>query len=132
MNSDFGQKKIGEKKFRIRRRTPRPAGGPPPSPGVQIVPLGPLTPLERSGTPKKPRKSVYIRCKNVLSSQSYAQNKILARFGVSGAHLGRAWAEGLSRAPETPLNQKMLERCRYERFDQIFFSAVSRALKCLA
>ena len=123
-------KKIGEFFFRIRRRTPRRAGRPPPSPGVQVVLLEPPTPLERSGTPKNLGKVYIFDVK--MSSQSYAQTTILAHFGVSGAHLGRAWAEGQSWARKTPLNQKMLEHCRYERFDQIFFSGFSRTLKGLA
>ena len=118
MNGDFGQKKCVKKIGPDVGPPGRPAGR--PLNGGPDRSVGASDPSRTVGDPEKPHKSVYIQCKNVLSSQSYAQNTILARVGVSGAHLGRAWAEGLSRARKTPLHPKMLEHCRYERFDQIW------------
>lgn len=130
MNNVFGQKNLCEKKV-LSDPPPgpparRPAGALPGPKVVQIVPLGPLTPLKRSGVPKNHGKVGSFGPATLCVAKIMPKTRFWAILGVSGAVWARLGPPGPVAGPR---NTKFKNHSRYERFGPKKFSGFSTTLK---
>ena len=139
MNIVFEQKILGEKNFRDPRpkkiSDPARAGpaGPPRSPKVvQIVPLGSLTLLKRSGVLKNMQFEYKYCAELFLSANVMPKTRFWPLLGFFGPFWGPAGTNPQPSGRRTPQNRKFKNLSCFESFHPNFFSGFSSILRGLA